>query len=47
MGRFVGIELKPSYYKWAVKHLAEAASLASRRTLFDEVEAEDEVMEVA
>lgn len=41
--RFVGIELKPSYYKWAVKHLAEAAALASRQTIFDAMDEQTEI----
>lgn len=37
--RFVGIELKPSYYRIACKNLDEAVREASQRTLFDFVDA--------
>lgn len=37
--RFVGIELKPSYYRIACKNLGEAVREASQRTLFDFVDA--------
>lgn len=37
--KFLGIELKPSYYRIACKNLAEAVREASQRTLFDFVDA--------
>lgn len=37
--RFVGIELKPSYYRIACKNLEEAVREASQRTLFDYMDA--------
>ena len=37
--RGVGIELKPSYYRQAIKNLAKANRLADQGTLFDGVEA--------
>lgn len=35
--RFVGIELKESYYNWAVRNLRDAEQLAKTETLFDAV----------
>jgi len=39
--KFIGIELKPSYYRIACKNLAEAVREASQRTLFDFVNASE------
>ena len=39
--KFLGIELKPSYYRIACKNLAEAVREASQRTLFDFVNASE------
>jgi DNA modification methylase len=37
--RFVGIELKKSYFDTAIRYLAEIAEIVNRPTLFDEVSA--------
>jgi DNA modification methylase len=34
--RYVGIELKPAYYKQACKYLAEAQTIVKSGTLFDQ-----------
>lgn len=39
--KFIGIELKPSYYRIACKNLEEAVMEASQRTLFDFVNASE------
>jgi DNA modification methylase len=43
--RFIGIELKPSYYAQAIKNLDRAEREASQRTLFDFMDAKGDGFE--